>query len=1091
MKKVTSLVVLLLFAGIQVAFAQRTVTGRVTTSTGSPLPGVTVLVQGTTTGSLTDADGRYTITVPNDQAVLRFSFVGYKEQSIAVGSQSTINVILEEALIQMDEVVVTALGISRESKSLGYAVATVDSKALLENRALSVAQSLEGKVAGMSVNVPASGAGASVAITLRGSGNPLLVVNGLPMGTAGGGNSGIGRDRGNDFNRLNPDDIEEMVVLRGATAAALYGSRASNGVILITTKSGAGQGIGLEYTSNFQVHEMLDYFEMQDLFGPGRSGKKPTTVENSIGTAQFMWGAPYDGQPYPIFDGSQIPYSYVGTRIKDYYRLGTTFTNTVAFSGSTGGSAPTNRFRFSYSNAADKGLEPDNEYSRHVVNFTVNHRILPKLVFSLNANYSKESRINPPNTGGQGAGSMNFLTRMALSIPLEKFKSKESAYDPVTGTERVTSGFQGTILNPYYAMYAGFKDLSDPENLMATGTLRYDIADWLYIQGRYNYASSFNATENMNPGGIGTSVATNSDGTYKGSYSRGSSWSKNINADFLLGYNKRFGKFTTSANFGGNTRRSENHGVSVNGSNFVVRDFFSIGNATNKTSNNPSYGISRTNSLYGMAEVSYNSTFYLNATGRTDWFSNLVKVKRTYQFYPSVSGSIVFSEFIKQNWLDFGKVRGSWTQVGNAGGISANYGLITYNLATNQFNGIPTGSISAPVVNLNITPFNVSEKEIGIEMRMFKNRLYVDLALYEKRMDKQIYGVQISNMSGTGSISDNIGSRKYFGFESLIEYKPVVTQNFTWTTSWNNTWQSSKVLSLGVDESGQPIMLSLTADWWANGGANTFAGMSYDVVGKKEGQIFMGTYMRDANGNKLVQNNGMLVSTYRNPNAPKEGSNGNGMYSFGSGNPDLLGGWNNSFTYKNLSASIFISYRFGGKVISSTNLNLTRQGFSKMSLEGRVDENGKPMVNEDGSAKHYLVVDGVYAYTGTHTDPVTGEKVSHKAGDKNVSVVTDLQTFYTDYRSLQIGDPFIYSTDFIKIRNISLSYNLTSAVSKLDFLKFVKGVALSASVRNLATLYKVIPNVDPEQISTTGDNGYEGGALPVTRSYSFGLNVRF
>jgi TonB-linked SusC/RagA family outer membrane protein len=1091
MRKVTILLVFLLFVGVQFAIAQRTVTGRVTTAAdGSPLAGVTVIVQGTTTGSLTDIDGRYSIAVPNDQAVLRFSFVGFTEQSVTVGLQSTINVVMEEATLQMAEVVVTALGISRESKSLGYAVTTVNvNDVLKESRALSVAQSLDGRVAGLNINVPSSGAGGSVAITLRGSGSPLLVVNGLPMGTAGGGNTGIGRDRGNDFNRINPDDIEEMVVLRGATAAALYGSRASNGAILITTKSGAGRGIGLEYTTNFQAQQMLDFFEFQNLFGQGRGGQKPTTVGTSVGSAQFMWGAPYDGKPYPIFDGSEIPYSYIGPRISEYYRLGKTFTNTLAFSGSTGGNDPKNRFRFSYSNATDKGLEPDNEYQRHVVNFNINHQILPKLVFSLSSNYSKENRINPPNTGGQGTGSMNYLTRMSLSIPLEKFK--ESAYDPVTGTERVTSGFQGTLLNPYYAMLAGFEDIRDSENLMATGTLRYDIADWLYIQGRYNYASSSNASETKNPGGIGTSNPFNSDGTYKGSYSRGSSWSKNINAEFLLGYNKRFGKFTTNANFGGNTRRSENHGVSVSGSNFVVRDFFSIGNATNKTSSNPSFGNSRTNSLYGMAEVSYNSTFYLNATGRTDWFSNLVKVKRTYQFYPSLSGSIVFSEFIKQNWLDYGKVRGSWTQVGNAGGISANYGLVSYSLATNQFNGIPTGSLSAPIVNLNITPFNVSEKEIGLEMRMFNDRLYADLALYEKRMDKQIYGVLISNMSGTGSINDNVGSRKYFGFESLIEYKPIVTNNFTWTTSWNNTWMSSKVLSLGVDEEGKPIMLSQTADWWAGGGANTFAGMSYDVVGKKEGQIFMGTYMRDANGNKLVQNNGRLVGTYRNPNAPQEGSNGNGMYNFGSGNPNHIGGWNNSFSYKNLSASILIAYRFGGKVISSTYLNMTRQGFSKLSLEGRVDENGKPMVNEDGSAKHHLVVDGVYANAGTHRDPVTNEMVPHNAGDKNVSVVTDLQTFYTDYRSLQIGDPFIFSSDYIKIRNISLSYNLTSAVSKLDFLKFVKGVTFSASVRNLAILYKDIPNVDPEQISTTGDSGYEGGALPVTRNYSFGLNVSF
>ena len=489
------------------------------------------------------------------------------------------------------------------------------------------------------------------------------------------------------------------------------------------------------------------------------------------------------------FDGSEIPYSHIGTRIDEYYRTGQTFTNTVAFSG---GNSPESRFRFSYSNAKDLGLEPDNEYQRHVVNLNLNQKILPKLNFSLSANYSRENRINPPNTGGQGEGSMNFLTRMSQSIPLEKFRNPESAIDPVTTTERVSSGFQGTLQNPYYPMLAGYQNLRDENDIMATTTLRYDLADWLYIQGRLNYASSATATETKVPAGTGTSNPMNNDGTYKGSYSRGSSWSTAINAEFLLGYKKRFGKFTTDAHFGGNTRRDENNGVSLNGSSFVVRDFYSIANATSKTSGNPSYGNGRTNSLYGMAEVSYNSTFYLNATGRTDWFSNLIRINRTYQFYPSVSGSIVFSEFIKMNWLDFGKVRGSWTQVGNAGGISANYGLVTYSLAANQFNGIPTGSLSAPVVNYDLTPYNVSEKEIGLEMRMFKNRLHADLALYEKSVDKQIYGVQISNFSGTGSIQDNVGARRYFGFELLIEYKPIVTNNFKWTTSWNNTWQSSE-----------------------------------------------------------------------------------------------------------------------------------------------------------------------------------------------------------------------------------------------------------------------------------------------------------
>lgn len=1089
MRKLTTLLVLLLFAGLQVAFAQRTITGRVTKTTdGTPLPGVTVVVKGTTTGDISDADGKYTIQIPNDQAVLLFTFIGFTSKEMAVGSQATLNVTLDEATLEISEVVVTALGISKESKSLGYAVANVDSKVLRENKAINVAQSLDGRVAGLNVNVPTSGAGASVAITLRGFGSPLIVINGLPMGTAGGGNSGIGRDVGNDLNRINPDDIEDMVVLRGATAAALYGSRASNGAILITTKSGAGKGLGIELTTNFQAQKMLDYYEYQELFGQGTAGRRPVTKSDAVNSGGLSWGAPYDGNPYITFDGTEIPYSFIGPRINDYYRVGQTYTNTVAFSG---GNSPDSRFRFSYSNAKALGLEPDNEYQRHVVNLNINQKILPKLNLTFSANYSRENRINPPNTGGQGSGSMNFLTRMAQSIPLEKFRNPESAIDPATTTERVSSGFQGTLLNPYYAVLAGYSNIRDDNDLMTTTTLRYDIVDWLYIQGRFNYAYSASASEEKIPAGIGTSNPLNNDGTYKGSYSRGSSWSTAINAEFLLGYKKRFGKFTTDAHFGGNTRRDENNGLNLNGSSFVVRDFYSIANATSKTPGNPTYGNGRTNSLYGMAEVSYNSTFYLNATGRTDWFSNLIRINRTNQFYPSLSGSIVFSEFIKQNWLDYGKVRGSWTQVGNAGGISANYGLVTYSIAANQFNGIPTGSLSAPVVNYDLTPYNVSEKEIGLEVRMFKNRLHADLALYEKSVDKQIYGVQISNFSGTGSIQDNVGARRYFGFESLIEYDLVVTNNFKWTTSWTNTWQSSEILSLGVDEAGNPIQMVQTADWYANGGANTFAGMSYDVVGQREGQIFMGTYMRDANGKKLVQNNGRLVSTYNNVNAPKEGNNGNGMYSFGSGNPKQLGGWNNEFSYKNFTASIFLAYRFGGKVISSTNLNLTRQGYSKMSLEGRVDENGKPMVKADGSTDQKLVVDGVYAVNGTHIDPVTGLSVSHLAGDKNVSVVTDLQSFYTDYRSLQIGDPFMYSTDYVKLRNISLSYNLTKAVSKVDFLKFVKGITLTASVRNVATLYKVIPNVDPEQISTTGDNGYEGATLPVTRDYTFGLNVRF
>lgn len=1092
MKKLTILFVFFLFT-MQVAFAQRAVTGKVVAVDGVPLPGVTVMVQGTITGTTTDVDGGFSVQVPNDQAVLRVSFIGFVTQELTVGTQSTINVTLSETAEQLSEVVVTALGIKREAKSLGYAVASVGSDVLTENRSTNAMQSLEGRVAGLVISSPAAGAGASTQIRLRGQtgfsgdNSPLIVINGLPMSQGSRGNDGPGRDGGDAMNNINPDDIEDMTILRGSTAAALYGSLAANGAILITTKAGsAGQAIGIEYSSTMQTQMIVDLFEYQQLFGQGSDGRRPEGIAIVRNTGAYAWGSPYDGKPYMIFDGTEVPYSYVGPRIKDYYRTGRALTNTVAVSGSTNSNGS---FRVSYANTDTKGLEPDNEYKRNTLNGTINHHVVPKLLFTLNFNYTKESYINPPRVGGQSAGSMNFLTRMAPSIPLENFRNKESAYDPVTGTERVSSGWQGTLQNPYYARYAGYSNINDRDRLLSTITLRYDIIDGLFIQGRYNYDWSFSTTEEKVPGGIGQSNPKNSNGTYRGSYNNENRWSQGVNAEFLLGFDKRFGQFTTNANLGGSTRRNSEGGLEVDGSQFILRDVFTIVNATNKTPDNPHHSLSRVNSLYGTAEIGWNSMLYLNVTGRNDWFSRLANLNKNDQFYPSVSGSFVFSEVLKKSWLNYGKIRGSLTQVGSIGGIDNYYGITTYGLANNNFNGQPTGTLSGTVYNMDLKPYTVDEREIGLEMRMFKNRLYVDLAMYDKISKDQIMSVDISRASGTGSIQYNIGSIKNYGFESLIEYRLFDRKDFRWTTSWNNNFAESEVLSIGVDEAGNLIQYRQTADW---SGGDTFIGMSYQVLGQRLNQVFVGTYMRDANGNIKVNNNGTLIGTYNNPDAPAEGNNGNGMYSVGSGMPKVTGGWNNSFSYKNFTASVFLDYRFGGVVVSGTNLNMTRQGFSKMSLVGRVDENGNPMVDKDGNAKHSLVVDGVYAYDGEHKNQ-DGVTVTHKAGDRNESVVTDLQTFYGDYRTRQIGDPFVYKSDYIKLRSISLSYNLTSAVSKSDLLKFVKGLTVSVAMRNVATLYKDIPNVDPEQIATTGNNrvGYEGGALPVTRDITFGLNVRF
>ena len=1091
MRNLFLLFAIFLFTGMQAIFAQRAVTGRVVDTDNQPLPGVSVQVQGTTTGTNTDGNGGFSINVPNNQAVLHFSFIGFNPQDVTVGAQSTINVILTESVEMFSEVVVTALNIRRESKSLGYAVTSVGSDVLTENRSINVMQSLEGRVSGLNISSPAAGASSSTQILLRGqsafagggSTSPLLVINGLPMdqdARSSGTSNANNRDRGDALNSINPDDIESITVLKGGTAAALYGSRAANGAILITTKSGSGRGqaIGIEVSSSLTTQTALNFMELQDLFGHGAAGRRPANRSESMANGSLMWGAPYDGTmiqtPAYTDDGKiiEIPYSYnsMKKRIQDYYRTGTAFVNNVAVSGGIGQGG---NFRVSYSNTDSKGIDPVNEYKRNTLNTNLNYKITEKLKFTLSMNYAKESYINPPQGGMQNAGVMNFLTRVSNVYPLDFLE--KYAIDRSTGIDRETQlgSWTGTIQNPYYARQKGREWVNDRDRLFGTVTLRYDIIDGLFIQGRYNYDWSYSFTDNRIPAGTGADNPINTaDGTYRGSFALSDSKGTDINADFLLGYVKQFNKFSVDVNFGGNTYRVNSHGLNLTVENFTFRDFFAISNGNNVSTRTYNYSRQRTNSLYGTAAFGYNSIFFLNLTGRNDWFS-VLHPSNNDQFYPSVSGSFVFSELLKKSWLDYGKLRGSLAQVGSANGLNPYQGLLTYNLGNNQFNGQTTGSFPNNVSNPNpfVQPYTVDEKEIGLEMRLFNKRLYLDLAWFDKVTNGQIMSVSLSETSGFNSSRQNVGSLKNAGFESLIDYRVVDTRNFKWNTAWNNTFLQTKVLSVGYNSDGTPIQVFMAEDWYRNGGSDMMIGQLHYVRGKAINQVATKTYVRNDNGDIVLNANGTLRGT--------------GTYEArGSAMPKFTGGWNNTFRYKNFTASMFFDYRFGGILVSATNLNLTRQGFSKMSLGGRVDENGKPMLNADGSAKYALTFPGVIEIKEQNV------VVGYKPNDQ---VVTNLQGFYTDYRGLQIGDPFIYKSDFIKLRSISLSYDLTGAVNKVDALKFVKGLTVSASCRNVAILYKDIPNLDPEGMQSTGNSlaGYEGLSSPTTRNFVFSLNVRF
>jgi len=633
----------------------QTVTGTVLDDENKPVNGATVTVKGTNKATTTNSSGVFSINAAGND-VLVFTFIGFVKLEVPLNGRTSVSVsmVRSEAIIG-DEVVVIGLGVKRAAKKLGYATTSVNADELVKQRTVNVGESLEGRVAGLNITPPAAGAGASNQIRLRGqvgfagaTNSPLLVINGLPLdqGTRNAEGNGQQRDRGDNLANINPDDIESMTVLKGAAAAALYGSRAAAGAIIITTKSGQkNQGIGVDFTSSYTTSKALNFMDeiVQTEYGQGQGGVKFTTVGGVTGNGQFGWGAKLDGQPTINFDGVMRPYSAYPHQLFDFLQTGTNLTNTLGLSG--GGS--NGSFRASISTTGAKGIAPSNEYKRRIFNIGVNQTIAKKLKLQLNINYADEDYINPPQIGTQGDGVVNFFTRMPISVPLEAYR--EHAVNPATGAEWRTNGFIGTINNPYYPLQKGQKYKEDRNRFLGTATLRYDITDWLYAQGRFNYDRGDNFAEwnTLNGTGSETLIA---NGTYRGSYNISQTTSTDINADFLVGGSKEFGKFSVDASFGGNTLRGEFKNLNQNASSFSGPDLYSIGNGTVRTQSY-NYSQNRINSLYGVAEVGFNRFLYLNFTGRNDWFS-VLNPDYNSKFYSSVSGSFIFSDLLKNlKWL--------------------------------------------------------------------------------------------------------------------------------------------------------------------------------------------------------------------------------------------------------------------------------------------------------------------------------------------------------------------------------------------------------------------------------------------------------
>ncbi|THU40157.1 SusC/RagA family TonB-linked outer membrane protein [Niastella caeni] len=1020
------------------------ITGTVVDASNQAVAGATVMVKGTNKATVTSNEGKFSI-VADRSAVLVFTSVGFVSQEVPINGRTTLSVIMAGAAADnLQNVIVIALGMKRETKKLGYAAETVNINETQQNRTVNLMSALEGKVAGLDISPPTAGSGASTKIRMRGqsafsgaNNAPLIVINGLPMdqGARGAdGNNSI--DLGDNMQQINPDDIESMTVLKGATAAALYGSRAANGAIIITTKNGSrNSGLGVEYNLNYSADEVIDLTEFQYEYGQGQAGKRPATQGQAITTGQFGWGEKLDGAPTVQFDGVLRPYEAHRNRIKEFYRTGNSVTNTLAFSGGNGKGS----FRASYANQDVLGITPNNDYHKKIFNLGVNYKLNEKLSVQLNANYAYEKNNNPPQVGVQGDGAPNFLYRIANSIGLDVLREK--AVTP-TGTETQTSGFQTTLINPYFLMPRQFI-INKRDRLLGTAVIRYEMLKWLYWQGRVNMDYGVTSLERNRPTGVGTATPLNQAGTgFNGTYSVNTGTGRQMNIDLLVGGHHKAGEFSIDVSAGGNIFTNNNRTSNLSVVDFTVRDLYSFENGVVKSDpDNPTnFSIyrERVNSVYGFAEFGYKNLLFVNLTGRNDWFSVLNPANNSY-FYPSVSGSFIFSELLQNaRWLNYGKLRASWADVGSANGIGAFTGRLTYGTLPNQFNGMSLGAISnTNSPNSLLRPFSVKEKEIGMELKLFGNRVNLDVSAYDKVTKDQIITVVISNASGYTGTPLNLGSLQNRGIESMLEVIPVKTNDFSWSSAFNVATNSTKVLALAPGQQRQIV---------ASFGGNEFIGSLVYEVGKPLNQLAAKTYLRNAKGEVVLTNAGRLQA------------NAGADVLFGSALPKFTGGWSNTLRYKTLSLFVHVDYKIGGKILSSTALNGLRQGHTKASLVGR---------------------DGGVQFAGVYAD-----------GSPNKTAV-DPQLFYTDYRNLQIADPFVFKSDFIKLRNITLTYDCSRLMGAR--LKFVKGLLLSASCRNVLIIKKYLPDLDPEAFASSGDNrvGYEQTTLPTTRNYGVNLNVKF
>lgn len=1021
--------------------------------TKEPIIGASINIKGTTHGVVTDFDGKfYFQTGQKFPYTLLVSYLGYKKAEVVV-SQNSVVIDLTQEQNALSEVVVTALGISKEKKSLGYTTQSLKNKDIAETKETNFLNSLSGKLAGVRITNSQGDMGSSRIIirgetSIAGNNQPLFVVDGVPvdnsqLSSAGGVTAS--RDFRNAIADLNPNDIETLTVLKGPNAAALYGSRAAHGVVLITTKSGKSQkGLGITFNTGITISQVATLPSFQNTFGQGSNGRfsyvdgKGGGINDGVDES---WGPKMDGRLIPQFssNGVAVPFVANPNNVKDFFNNGLTFDNSLSVAQSNEKSD----FRIGVNNQKQTGTVPNSEVTK--TNFTINtnYQISKNVKIGVNANYIVTNAPALPGgpSGNRAAGVMLQFLWFGRQVDINQLRNN-----------RDVNWNNSYYSNPYWNAY--YNTTSQQRNRLI-GDIHLDakLAEGLNFKFRtgVDYYNDRRKYE----------IKYGTNGTPFGSYAEDAYTVNEQNTEGIFTYTKKLNDdFTLDALAGFNIRNHSDANNYQKAPRLAVPDLYTLTNSRDPLTSSNSLSRLRVYSAYASAQFGYKNYAYLNVTARNDWSSTLPSSNRSY-FYPSINGSLILSEALnlKSNTLDFLKLRGGWSEVGND---ADPYQLATiYNFQT-AFDGNPIQTSSQKKLNENLKPETTRSTEVGLEASFWKNRLHFDAAYYNTNSFDQILEIKTTAGSGYNSQLINAGKINNQGVEIQLDGTPVQTENFKWNIGANYSKNISKVEVLDYDKQIQNYTIA------TSGGVDVLAS-----VGQAYGALYGTAYLRDNNGNIVVGANGL-------PRADPQ------KKVLGHYTPDYLAGVTNTLTYKNLELSFLVDASVGGQIFSGTNRTGTYTGVLAQTLPGRDAANGGLNYYLAGTTKTLLpagatapggaaVYDDGMIFNGVYAD-----------GTPNTSVLSAQEYYKASYN---ISEAYIYSSTFVKLREIKLAYNFNKKFAKSLGLE---GASITAVGRNLLFIYKDAPNIDPETAFNTGNGqGLESLSLPTTRNFSLNVNLRF